>query len=47
MKMTLKMRNVTFELEFDTVSDVCEFINNFIRNNPTAFLVDMDNQEGK
>lgn len=45
MKMTLKMRNVTFELEFDAVSEACEFINNFIRNNPTALLVDMEDQK--
>lgn len=45
MKMTLKMTNVNFELEFDLIEEACEFINMFMRNNPTASLIKLENLE--
>ena len=45
MKMTLKMRNANFELEFDEIEEACEFINIFMRNNPTASLINMEDFE--
>ena len=45
MKMTLKMTNANFELEFDEMEEACEFINIFMRNNPTASLIKMEDFE--
>lgn len=45
MKMTLKMRNANFDLEFDTIQEACDFINVFMRNNPTASLINMEDFE--
>ena len=45
MKMTLKMQKANFELEFDGVEEACEFLNTFMRNNPTASLINMENFE--
>lgn len=47
MKMTLKMQNAKFELEFDEVQEACEFINAFMRNNPSAALINMEDFEKK
>lgn len=47
MKMTLKMTNAKFEIEFDQVEEACEFINAFMRNNPTASLINMEDFEKK
>ena len=47
MKMTLRMRNANFELEFDEIEEACEFINIFMRNNPTASLINMEDFEKK
>lgn len=45
MKMTLKMQKANFELEFDDMKEACEFINMFIRNNPSASLINMEDIE--
>ena len=45
MKMTLKMRNANFDLEFDTIQEACDFINVFMRNNPTASLINIEDFE--
>ena len=45
MKMTLKMGTTNFELEFDGAEEACEFINIFIRNNPTASLLNLSRKE--
>ena len=45
MKMTLRMENTNFELEFDGVEEACEFINVFMRNNPKASLLNLSNVE--
>lgn len=45
MKMTLRMENTNFELEFDGAEEACEFINVFMRNNPKASLLNLSNVE--
>ena len=45
MKMTLRMENTNFELEFDKAEEACEFINVFMRNNPKASLLNLSNVE--
>ena len=45
MKMTLRMENTNFELEFDGAEEACEFINVFMRNNPKASLLNLSNIE--
>lgn len=45
MKMTMKMHGAKFELEFEEVSEACEFINTFMRNNPSASLITMGDFE--
>jgi hypothetical protein len=45
MKMTLRMENTNFELEFDCVEEACEFINIFMRNNPKASLLTLSDVE--
>lgn len=45
MKMTLRMEDTNFELEFDGAEEACEFINVFIRNNPKASLLTLSQRE--
>ena len=45
MKMTLRMENTNFELEFDGAEEACEFINVFMRNNPKASLLTLSQRE--
>ena len=45
MKMTLKMENTNFELEFNGVEEACEFINVFMRNNPKASVLTLSQKE--
>lgn len=45
MKMTLRMENTNFELEFDGAEEACEFINIFMRNNPKASLLNLSQRE--
>ena len=45
MKMTLKVTDVEFNLEFDSMEDGCQFINMFLRNNPQASLVKLERRE--
>ena len=45
MKMTLRMENTNFELEFDGAEEACEFINVFMRNNPKASLLKLSQRE--
>lgn len=47
MKMTLRMENTTFDLEFDGAEEACEFINVFMRNNPKASLLALSQREKK
>lgn len=47
MKMTLKMDNTNFELEFNEVEEACEFINVFMRNNPKASVLTLSQKEKK
>ena len=44
MKMTLKMEDTNFELEFNGVEEACEFIN-FMRNNPKASVLTLSQKE--
>lgn len=45
MKMTLKMEDTNFELEFNGVEEACEFINVFMRNNPKASVLTLSQKE--
>ena len=45
MKMTLKMDDTNFELEFNGVKEACEFINVFMRNNPKASVLTLSQKE--
>lgn len=45
MKMTLKVTDVEFNLEFDSMEEGCQFINMFLRNNPEASLINMEDFE--
>ena len=45
MKMTLRMENTNFELEFDGAEEACEFINIFMRNNPKVSLLTLSQRE--
>lgn len=45
MKMTLKMENTNFELEFNGVEEACEFINVFMRNNPKVSVLTLSQKE--
>lgn len=45
MRMTLRMENTNFELEFDGAEEACEFINIFMRNNPKASLLNLSQRE--
>jgi hypothetical protein len=45
MKMTLKVTDMEFNLEFDTMEEGCQFINMFLRNNPEASLIRLERRE--
>ena len=45
MRMTLRMENTNFDLEFDGAEEACEFINVFMRNNPKASLLTLSQRE--
>ena len=45
MKLSLKVTDVEFNLEFDSMEEGCQFINMFLRNNPDASLINMEDFE--
>ena len=47
MKMSLRMEDSVFDLEFDGAEEACEFINVFLRNNPKASLLTLSQREKK